>query len=127
MGKMRQRHAGAWYGDPSLVVAACLCLIFPMCLKEGITVLQYTSGLALLCLAYYFFCLSLRFLGQKGGPSIHPSVIWYNGDVLEVLEGFSIIVSAYICHFNIFQIDAELRGRSKQRIWSVIHVTIPGI
>merc|ERR1719159_676829 len=117
----------AWYGNSILVTIACLCLIFPFCMKENITVLRYTSALALCCLAYYFSCLAVRFLNQKGGPHVHDTVRWYNDDFFEILDGWSIMVAAYLCHFNIFKIDAELGVMAKPKIWRVVRISIPGI
>lgn len=120
-------HSQGLVGDHYIIAALCLVLVFPVCLKEDITILRYTSAIALVNLAYYFVCLNIRFFGRPGGVQIHDGVTLFNFDILEVMQGFSIMVAAYLCHFNIFKIDVELAIPAKPRIWRVIHVAIPGI
>jgi amino acid permease len=117
----------AFYGNAFFIAMINLLLIFPVCLKEEITILRYTSALALCNLAYYFICLNIRFFGRAGGATVHRSVSLCNWNFLEVMQGFSIMVAAYLSHFNIFKIDAELARPMKPYIWRVIDVAIPGI
>jgi len=117
----------ALYCNRYFIGVFSLCLILPVCLREDITFLRYTSAIALCNLFYFFVCLNIRFWGQDGSPAIHSSVIAYNTNPAEVLQGLSIMLTAYICHFNIFEIDVELSRPMKRKIWGVIHISILGI
>jgi len=117
----------ALYCNRYFIGVFCLCLVLPLCLREDITILRYTSAIALCNLCYFLACLNIRFWGQDGGPAIHPSVTAYNTNPVEVLQGLSIMLAAYICHFNMFEIDGELSRPAKRKIWGIIHVSISGI
>lgn len=118
-----QQHT--WYSDPTLITGIVLCAIFPACLMENITALKYTSVLSLCCLGYFVVCLSLRFFAHRDGAWIHESVVWVNSDPLKILNGASIMLSAYVCQFNIFKIDTEMMPQHKSRIWGVMHISLP--
>mmetsp|Transcript_43359 Transcript_43359/g.97608 ORF Transcript_43359/g.97608 Transcript_43359/m.97608 type:complete len:496 (+) Transcript_43359:1-1488(+) len=120
-------HPDAVYARPELVTAVCLMLIYPVCLLKDLTPLRFTSALALFCIAYYYTSLTASFFGRHGGPQVHSSVVAINTDPLDVLQGWAIMVAAFICHFNIFRIDGELRATERRKIRRVVHIAIPGI
>lgn len=117
-----------WYAS-SYVVDSLLCLVFvvPVCLFDNLTALQYASTLVIVCLAYFVIVLSAKFFFHAGGMEINETVVWANGDITEVLQGVNSIIPAFICHFNIFKIDSELKRECKSQIGSIIHMAIPFI
>eukprot|EP00930_Biecheleria_cincta_P048172 TRINITY_DN33520_c0_g1_i1.p1 TRINITY_DN33520_c0_g1~~TRINITY_DN33520_c0_g1_i1.p1 ORF type:complete len:439 (+),score=59.13 TRINITY_DN33520_c0_g1_i1:114-1319(+) len=119
-------HPDAWYANPNLVMALSLCAVFPLCLLENITSLRHTSTLVLCCLAYYFVVLTIRFFARDQKPLIHEDVLAVSNDPLAAMQGMSIMISAFICQFNIFKIDMELAKERKEQIWLSVHAAIPG-
>lgn len=119
-------HPDAWYANPNLVMALSLCAVFPLCLLENITSLRHTSTLVLCCLAYYFVVLTIRFFARDHKQFIHEDALAMTDDPLAALQGMSIMISAFICQFNIFKIDSELEEERKEQVWLSIHAAIPG-
>merc|ERR1712023_620040 len=85
----QQISSDAWYGNSVFIAMVCLACTFPFCIMDKITVLKYTSALALSCLTYYYSCLVSRSLLRHGGPQIHDSVIFINyKQPMKIFEGW---------------------------------------
>jgi len=84
--------------------------------QKEINVLRYTSFCALFCIGYFFVCLIIKFFEE---PHIEPDVVAV-GIPSEALQGLPIMFSAFLCQFNIFKIDYELKEEHKTQITKVI-------
>lgn len=107
--------------EDHLVALYMNVLMFPLAAQKEINVLRYTSFCALFCLGYFFACLIVKFFQD---PHVEPTVVAINPNV-EMLEGLPIMFSAFLCQFNIFKIDYELKPECKKKITQVILISIP--
>lgn len=115
-------------GDSPLLnkflVGLCMnALMFPLSSQTTINVLRYTSFGALFCIAFFFVCIVVKF---SQDPHVDGSVAAI-GKRDEILEGLPIMFSAFLCQFNIFKIDAELREADKNKLTRIVLIAVPGI
>lgn len=98
-------------------------VMFPLSIQKSINVLRYTSFLALACIGYFFVCLVVEFCKD---PHIDHSVSAV-GPPGKIMDGLPIMFSAFLCQFNIFKIDHELREQDRTKITKVILIAVPGM
>ena len=99
---------------------------FPLCASSNLSSLKHVSALALGCLAYFYALLISRFAAAK---EVADDLNWSEGpsSIQDATLSFSVILSSFICHFNIFKIDTELADMTTTRTTSVIHFSTIGI
>ena len=130
-----------WYLSRVFVSGAGVIAVFPLTLVSKLSMLKYTSALALVFLAYLMIMIIVRFsqhvagAGGAGGaatathspyPAINPSVQLARPS-LEVGLAVPLFISSFACQFNIFKIEHELRPDLKPRIGTAVHIAIIGV
>ena len=109
--------------QPLVVGLLAIGLIFPVTLQTSLHALRYTSTMALCCIAYFYSILVFQNFFCHHQPAAHHG----EGRLDDVMQGWPVMIAAYICHFNIFKIDTELRACDKSRISLAINTAIGGI
>jgi len=109
--------------DPVWIGLYAMALMFPLSVQDSITALRYTSFVGLSCIFYFWASLTYHFLMNphvaSGVVAVRPVTPWF--------QGIPVMFSAYVCQFNIFKIDRELKPEAKAKIGQVIRIAIPGI
>eukprot|EP00397_Hematodinium_sp_SG-2012_P010188 GEMP01010296.1.p1 GENE.GEMP01010296.1~~GEMP01010296.1.p1 ORF type:complete len:520 (+),score=67.36 GEMP01010296.1:208-1767(+) len=111
-------------GEP-FISFVCVLSVGYFLVQDSMHKLRHISFLALGGLAYYFIVLLATFT-NRSPPMIHPSVKMF-GSVSDCLMALPVMFSAYICQFNIFKVDIELKADSRKYLGNIIHFTIFGI
>jgi len=113
------------FGRTGLIITFSV-LALPWCTSRRLSSLHHVSALSLVCLGYFYLLLMFRFSSVKVS---RDDINWNNGprSVQDAALSVSVILSSFICHFNIFKIDAELADLTTTRTSSVIHMSTLGI
>ena len=104
------------------VSAVVVLLTFPLTLLRSLSRLAPSSAAAVLALAY----VSLLLIGSWCVQEIAAAGVASWALTVNTLAVPSIVIQAFICHFNILPIYAELRPSSKASVGTLIHSTIMG-
>jgi amino acid permease len=104
---------GSWWGnDRSLTSFLATALVLaPLCLLRRIDSLAVSSAISVL-LAILFVCVSVGIAAAKllaGTLESRPRMLPEPSSALDLLVVVPIMTNAYICHFNVHPIYAELR------------------
>jgi amino acid permease len=108
--------------DPVWVGLYAMALMFPLSVQDSLDALRYTSFSGLLCIFYFWASLAYHFFWS---PHVAHDVVAAR-PVTPWFQGIPVMFSAYVCQFNIFKIDRELKPEAKAKIGQVIRVAIPG-
>lgn len=123
-----RRFAGCGVGEcqllePIWIGLYAMALMFPLSVQDSITALRYTSFIGLICIFYFWGALACHFLTKPhiadGVAIVGPAIRWF--------QGIPVMFSAYLCQFNIFKIDRELKPEAKSKMGRVIRIAICGI
>ena len=119
-----------WFGSRLFVGMVAVAAVFPLNLVKDLRALKYTSACAVFCLGYFVSCLVAKMAKQghlyRPPDSDATDVVLVNSKYT-ILIALPIVLSAYLCQFNIFKIEAELRSSDKHKINRVIHIAMLGI
>ncbi|XP_014522889.1 amino acid transporter AVT6B [Vigna radiata var. radiata] len=108
-----------WTGRTFVLLVITLCVFAPLSCFKRIDSLRYTSALSF-GLAVVFLVIAVGIsifkivIGGIGMPRLFPIIT----DVSSVFELFTVtpvVVTAYLCHFNVHPIDNELEDSSQIR------------
>ena len=104
-----------------LVLILFAVLVFPICVPHELRTLSWISGASLACLGYFYFLLSFKAvfsfpnsneINWSGFPEDYPAST----------ISLSVILSSFICHFNVFKIEQEMGNLP--RTYTAIHWAI---
>jgi sodium-coupled neutral amino acid transporter 7/8 len=112
---------GKWYADRRFVITLFSVLfVFPLICLKKVSLLSYTSGLAVLSSAYtcaFIVVQRIIILAKDGLP---PSVNIAINPSFQILGAFPIITFAFQCHIMLIPIYAELYNPTIGRMTIVI-------
>mmetsp|Transcript_66550 Transcript_66550/g.159067 ORF Transcript_66550/g.159067 Transcript_66550/m.159067 type:complete len:312 (-) Transcript_66550:101-1036(-) len=105
---------------PVVVVSVINVAITLACLSDTVHGLRFTSGAALVCLLPFTLVIVFRAMlqGSSDGDFGERIMSRHEG----MLVASPLLASSLMCHFNILEIDAEMRPRCKKQIYNVIHI-----
>eukprot|EP01084_Bolivina_argentea_P281554 481750_1 len=116
--------------SPNLLMILLVMVIAPACIVKGISSVQMIS---VFCVASYLFVASVLcirtaqcvFNPAKGFWSSMPYNInlWPTNNGEGILHGLPIFFCAYVAHFNVLPLHAELKHPTRQRLHQVVHWT----
>lgn len=106
-------------------ITLCLALISPFAYASTLHSLRYTSGVALLAVAYLFFIVTSYCLFPASSipfPDL-PALKWFHIDST-FFKHVPLFIFAFTCHQNLFSIVNELRNPSPPRMAQVIWISV---
>ena len=106
-------------------VIAFAFLSYPIAVSEELSSLKWVSALSLCCLGFFYLLLLSRFSTNP----ISSDVNWSEPpeSIKSASIALSVILSSFICHFNIFKIDVELGDANSKHTDAVIHFSMLGV
>jgi len=116
-----------------IVSTIILGLIFPVCFFDSLNSLRFTSFLSILSMIVLAICVFIRAAqrllypetlldsGYRVIVDINNPLIWWNPSWHDAVFAFPIVSVAYLCHFNVLPLHAELVQPTRSRIKVMIH------
>lgn len=102
------------------VTAMLLSIVFPFCLMKSMSQLKFISMVSVFSMGLLAFAVGVRSI-----ESFPPkSVVYFSGNLEDILYSFPIILVAFICHFNVLPMHSELIDPTRSRIQAVFHICI---
>ncbi|EPS73191.1 hypothetical protein M569_01565, partial [Genlisea aurea] len=122
------RHAGVleeWFGEHwltgrfSVLLITTLAVFAPLASLKRIDSLRYTSALSVaLAVAFLVIMIGISCVKLISGGVMMPRLLPEVTDLMSILNLFTVVpvlVTAYICHYNVHSIDNELEDKSRMK------------
>eukprot|EP00971_Amphidinium_carterae_P246347 4892924-Amphidinium_carterae.2 len=104
---------------PVLLCSVVNAALLVVCLSKTVHGLRFTSGAALICLMPFIVVIIARALtNEEHSADTAAPLHGYEG----LLVASPLLASSVMCHFNIVEIDSEMRPRCKKEIYNVVHI-----
>ncbi|OQR97614.1 sodium-coupled neutral amino acid transporter [Achlya hypogyna] len=111
--------------DENLVAMALIGLVSPLLFLQSMNALRYTSILGLCTVGVFAIGIFFRAIQKINGPTFDASTLKYAADNVEdPMYALPIIISSFLCHFNVIPVYHELHKPTRRRLKRVVVTTV---
>jgi len=114
---------GAPWSLRPVAVAFTVALVHtPLCLLRRMDSLKFTSALSM-CLTFLFITITLSLVGDRIYARRIGTINWWpdqNASPGDVLKTLPVMLTAYVCHYNIHPIFSEMANPTEPRMRRVV-------
>ncbi|OQS03871.1 sodium-coupled neutral amino acid transporter [Thraustotheca clavata] len=111
--------------EENLVAMTLIGCVTPVLFLQKMNALRYTSVVGLCTVGIFAIGIFYRAIEKISGPTFNSTTIKYVADNVEdPMYALPIVISSFLCHFNVLPVYGELHKPTRHRLKRVVTTTV---